>query len=159
MLKTKYLKELVVTLLLISTSLLANKNEIKFENNVEEAFKIAMSEKKSVLVYFSGSDWCRPCMQLHKEVFESESFSNFTASNLVIVRLDFPAKSENKLSEEQTEYNNSMAKELNKKGIFPLMILFDSNNNNLIEIAGYNRLGSEKIIEQFKSKMQNDSKI
>ena len=152
MLKIKSLNGLIAALLLISTGLLANENNVKFENNVKEAFKIAKLENKSVLVYFSGSDWCRPCMQLHQEVFESELFSKFADSNLVIVRLDFPAKSDNKLSEEQTEYNNSMAKELNKKGVFPLLILFDATKNNLLEIPGYNRSGPEKIIEQFKSK-------
>lgn len=151
--KIKYLKGLIATLLLISTGLLANESDVKFENNVEEAFNIAKLEKKSVLVYFSGSDWCRPCMQLHQEVFESDSFAQFATSKLIIVRLDFPAKSENKLSDEQTKYNNNKAKEFNKKGVFPLMILYDSEKNNLLEISGYNRLGPDKIIEQFKSKI------
>ena len=152
MLRKKIFKS-IITVLLLNTFLMANDNEIKFEKNLEEAFIKAKSEEKSVLVYFSGSDWCRPCMQLHKEVFESDPFTKFAVSNLIIVRLDFPAKSENKLSDEQSSYNNDKAKELNKKGVFPLMILFDSDKNNLLEISGYDRSGPDKTIEQFKSKI------
>lgn len=133
-----------------------NGTEIEFQINLEETFSLAKQNNKYVLVYFSGSDWCRPCMQLQQEVFESDEFVTFSKSNLLVVRLDFPAKEKNKLSDEQTAYNKKLAKKLNKKGVFPYMILFDSEQKQLDEISGYSRLGAKSFIEKLKSKMINE---
>ena len=44
-----------------------------------------------IFTYFSGSDWCAPCKQLHAEVFESETFlSWFHGTRLVPMLVDFP---------------------------------------------------------------------
>jgi len=153
MLNKKRIKYFLLVLIIITGNYFANENSLKFESNIEKAFENAKAEGKYVLVYFSGSDWCRPCMQLHLEVFESEQFLDFAKLNLLIVRLDFPSKDENKLSEEQFEYNNKMAQTLNKKGVFPYLILYDSAQNELLDIAGYNRSGPEEIIKLLKSKM------
>jgi len=133
-----------------------NSNEIEFKTNLEEAFSLAKQNNKHVLVYFSGSDWCRPCMQLQLEVFESDEFVTFSKSNLIVVRLDFPAKEKNKLSDEQTAYNKKLAERLNKKGVFPYMILFDSAQKQLDEFSGYSRNGAKSFIEKLKSKMPNE---
>ncbi|MCP5061375.1 MAG: thioredoxin fold domain-containing protein [Ignavibacteriae bacterium] len=133
-----------------------NGNEIEFQTNLEETFSLAKQSNEYVLVYFSGSDWCRPCMQLQQEVFESDEFVTFSKSNLLVVRLDFPAKEKNELSDEQTDYNKKIAERLNKKGVFPYMILFDSEQKQLDEISGYSRLGAKSFIERLKSKMTNE---
>jgi thiol:disulfide interchange protein len=50
----------------------------------------AKQEHKAVLLDFTGSDWCPPCMMMKKRVFGSEKFKDFAAKNLVLVELDFP---------------------------------------------------------------------
>jgi thioredoxin-related protein len=50
----------------------------------------AKQEHKAVLLDFTGSDWCPPCMMMKKRIFGSEKFKDFAAKNLVLVELDFP---------------------------------------------------------------------
>src|SRR5437867_2134511 len=50
----------------------------------------AKTERKFVLIHFSGSDWCGWCMKLRKEVFAKPDFESYARSNLVLVRIDFP---------------------------------------------------------------------
>ncbi|MFT6211314.1 MAG: hypothetical protein ACJATE_001947 [Bacteroidia bacterium] len=43
---------------------------------------------------FSGFDWCDNCTRLDKELFQTAEFTEFVANNLVLLKLDFPAKKE-----------------------------------------------------------------
>ena len=36
----------------------------------------AAAEQKPLLLEFTGSDWCPPCMRLNKEVFSQKVFRN-----------------------------------------------------------------------------------
>lgn len=95
--------------------------------NYEEALTLAKEQDRAVLVSFSGSDWCNNCMRLSKELFETEAFLNYASDNLVLLNLDFPAKKQNKLSQELTEQNDELAEKFNKKGSFPLTILLNKH--------------------------------
>ena len=50
----------------------------------------AKTEKKLVLLDFTGSDWCGWCIKLDKEVFSKPEFQDYAKKNLVLVELDFP---------------------------------------------------------------------
>jgi len=99
------------------------------QQNFEKAKVEAKKDSKYILMSFSGSDWCSSCKKLHKELFENEEFKKWATDNVVQVNLDFPMKKGNKLSKEQTTYNDSMAEKYNKKGVFPLVLVFDSEGN------------------------------
>lgn len=62
-----------------------------WETDIESAKHKAQDEHKFILLNFSGSDWCGPCIRMHKEIFESEEFKNYADRNLVLVNADFPA--------------------------------------------------------------------
>ncbi len=62
--------------------------------NLNDAEKIARQEHKFILLNFSGSDWCGPCMRMHSEFFESEVFRQMADTELVLVNADFPKKKE-----------------------------------------------------------------
>lgn len=68
-------------------------------SNMDEAKTRAMQSHKYILLNFSGSDWCVPCIQMHKEVFESEVFENYAKDNLVLVNADFPPPKKERLGE------------------------------------------------------------
>ena len=61
---------LFTSLLFTSATWKTNFNEAKIE---------ASKNNKFILVNFSGSDWCSPCIQLRKNIFESESFSAYAS--------------------------------------------------------------------------------
>ena len=105
-----------------SCNLLKNKVDRGWITNLEEGFEFAKKEKKSVLILFTGSDWCPPCKKLHHDVLESEEFKAFAKDNLILVELDFPRKPANKLSPEQTNYNKSLSKKYKVRG-FPSVVM------------------------------------
>ncbi|MBJ7393104.1 MAG: thioredoxin family protein, partial [Chthoniobacterales bacterium] len=58
--------------------------------NFEAAKARAVTEKKHVLLDFTGSDWCSWCVKIDKEIFAKPDFKTFSAKNLLLVELDFP---------------------------------------------------------------------
>lgn len=57
------------------------------------ARQTAAAEGKDVLMLFTGSDWCPPCMALEKNVFAQAPASRLQ-DDFVPVLLDFPMKTE-----------------------------------------------------------------
>ena len=49
--------------------------------NYDAALKQAAKEKKAILVLFTGSDWCPPCMQLERKILSHKDFLKIAAEN------------------------------------------------------------------------------
>jgi thioredoxin-related protein len=103
----------------------------EWHNNLEEAEKIARIEHRFILLNFSGSDWCGPCIRMKKEIFESEVFKNMADTELVLVNADFPRNKKNQLSPGQQKINDEIADKYNNQGKFPYTLLLDSNGKVL----------------------------
>ena len=97
----------------------------------------ASAKSKYILLNFSGSDWCGPCMKLKKEVLDSEEFLKFADDKLVLVRADFPRKKKNQLSSEQTKQNEALAEKYNNEGKFPLTVLVNADGKVVKTWDGY----------------------
>ncbi len=91
----------------------------------------AKQEHKKVLLYFSGSDWCAPCIKFKKTFIQNEAFQSFASENLIVVNADFPRLKKNALSAEQTTENEKLADKYNANGIFPLVLVLDENGKIL----------------------------
>ena len=50
----------------------------------------AAAGNKTILMNFTGSDWCGWCIRLRGEVFELPEFLEYAEKNLVLLELDFP---------------------------------------------------------------------
>ena len=87
----------------------------------------AKKQDKLILLNFSGSDWCIPCIQLEKEYFKDSQFRRLADSQLVIIRADFPRKKKNMPAAAIVKQNEQLADRFNKNGSFPLTILLDAN--------------------------------
>lgn len=94
--------------------------------DLEKAKKEAATNGKMIVLNFSGSDWCVPCIKMKKEIFSNQAFMDYADANLVLVRADFPRLKKNKLSKEQTKANDALAAKYNKKGLFPFTILLNA---------------------------------
>ena len=105
--------------------------------NLEQAKAEAAQSHKFILLNFSGSDWCGPCIKLKKTVFESAEFSQFADERLILVRADFPRLSKNQLDAKQTAHNEALAEKYNQQGKFPFTVLLDVNGKVLKEWEGY----------------------
>jgi thioredoxin-related protein len=58
--------------------------------DLNAALAQAKAQNKLVLMEFTGSDWCPPCMKLQKEIFSRSAFQAYAQSNLVFLTIDFP---------------------------------------------------------------------
>jgi len=146
------MKKVLLLFFLLALPLWAGESdqESLWLTSLEAAKEQLADSDKTILLYFSGSDWCRPCIQLKKKVLESEAFKAYAAENLAMVLLDFPAKKKNKLSDEQTAYNEKMAERFNEKGAFPLVVLLNKDEEILSTYSGYREESPEDYINTIK---------
>ena len=128
-----------------------------WETNYEAALSQAKKEHKTMMLYFSGSDWCKPCILLRKEVFDTETFQHYANENLVAVKLDFPRLKKNKLSEEQIQQNEALAMRFNHEGAFP-SVVFLNVDEQVIEKSGYRSGGPDEYVSYVESVLSKENK-
>jgi len=97
--------------------------------NMQEARDLALKEHRHILLNFSGSDWCGPCIMLRKEIFDDPAFSALADTALVLVNADFPRMKKNQLSKEQQQQNDQLADKYNSLGKFPFTVLLNADGN------------------------------
>jgi thioredoxin-related protein len=83
----------IISIFLLITSIGYSTKAETFTQKLE----IAKTENKNVLLYFSGSDWCAPCIKFKKFIVNSPEFQAFATDNLIVYNADFPRLSKNKL--------------------------------------------------------------
>jgi thioredoxin-related protein len=91
-----------------------------WHTDLDKAIEQAKKENKSVLVEFTGSDWCPPCIAMRKNVFSKKEFIDAASKKFVLVELDFPQK-----DKELAEKNQPLAEKYNISG-FPTVVLLNS---------------------------------
>lgn len=139
-------KSIVVLFLFIATFSYSQNWKVNFDDAKAEAIK----ENKNILLVFSGSDWCAPCMKLDKNVWKSEEFKIESEKKWVIYKADFPKKKANQLSAELTESNKKLAEKYNKNGSFPLVVLLDKTGK-VIGMTGFKNVSAAEYIQLIHS--------
>lgn len=110
---------------------------IEWTTDFAKAKTEANSQHKYILLNFSGSDWCGPCIKLKKEVLDSPEFLQYADNKLVLVRADFPRNKKNRLSPELTKHNEALAEKYNNQGKFPYTVLIDADGKIVKSWEGY----------------------
>jgi thioredoxin-related protein len=96
------------------------------QSRFDAAKKTAAENHQLILLNFSGSDWCIPCIKLHKNIIETDVFKQLSADRVIqYVNADFPRNKKNQLSAELKKENSALADQYNPKGIFPYTILLN----------------------------------
>ncbi len=121
------------TCLLLATATFAFSSGKDWMSDFDAAKAKAAKEDKALLVEFTGSDWCPPCISLNKEVFSKDTFLDEARKNFVLVSLDFPKRKE--LSADLKKQNTMLAKKYGVQG-FPT-ILFMNAKGKVFKQAGY----------------------
>lgn len=116
--------------------------------NFNEAEKQANESHKLILVNFSGTDWCGPCIRLRKEILESGVFEKYATDHLLLVRADFPRQKKNQLPAEQVKLNEALADRYNSDGKFPYTLLIDEKGKVLKAWDGYPNVTPEKFVQE-----------
>jgi len=136
---------ITVLLILLSTSLSAQ----IWTSTWEQALQKANVEEKKIVLVFSGSDWCIPCIKLEKEVWMNEAFIAYAEENLILYRADFPKRKKNKLAPLLQEQNESLAEVYNPKGYFPWVVVLSPSQKKIGSFV-YERLPVSAYIEKIK---------
>jgi thiol-disulfide isomerase/thioredoxin len=121
---------------------------ISWHYDLREAENLAQKEHRHVLLNFSGSDWCGPCIRMHKEIFEKDVFLQMADSELIMVNADFPRMKKNQLPSHQQDLNNAMADKYNPKGKFPLTLLLTADGKVLKAWDGFPNGTPEDFVHQ-----------
>lgn len=102
--------------------------------DLDEARKVAVREKKAILIDFTGSDWCGFCIKLRDEVFTTKEFKDF-AKNYVLVELDYPNKKPQ--PPEVKARNREIQAKFGVSG-FPTVLLMDAQSGDAYgRVSGY----------------------
>jgi thiol-disulfide isomerase/thioredoxin len=121
-----------------------------WSGNFNETAKIAKESNKLILINFSGSDWCGPCIRLKNEIFATEVFEKFASEKLLLVRADFPRQKKNKLPETQVNLNEILAERYNKDGKFPFTLLVNSEGKILKTWDGLPKENAAQFVKQLE---------
>lgn len=140
---------LISTVLLLFAAVITS-NAQNWKTSFTEAKAQAAAENKNILLVFSGSDWCAPCIKLDKTIWQSEEFKSESAKKWVIYKADFPKKKANLLPAELTESNKKLAEQYNKAGNFPLVLLLNPAGS-VLGISGYKNVSPQEYIQLIHS--------
>lgn len=121
---------------------------VNWLGDFNQATAEAAKTHKLILINFSGSDWCVPCIRERKEILETAVFENYAEGHLILVRADFPRQHKNQLSKEQVKRNEDLADKYNPLGKFPYTLLVDEHGKVVKEWDGFPNVSPEKFVEQ-----------
>ncbi|MGL2964625.1 thioredoxin family protein [Flavobacterium sp. RSB2_4_14] len=141
------MKKILITLTLFVSCLSYSQT---WKTNFEEAKTAATEQNKNILLVFSGSDWCGPCIKLDKNVWQSPEFKTYSDEKLVLLRADFPKKKGNALPEDIKKGNLALADKYNKEGYFPLVVVLDKTGKVLAK-KGYENQTADKYIAELQA--------
>ena len=96
---------------------------------------------------FSGSDWCKPCIQFKKEILSTDVFKVYRDENLIQLELDFPYK-RSKMSKAQLAHNETLAELYNPNGAFPELILLNESGDVIKKLKYQKGMSSQVFINE-----------
>jgi protein disulfide-isomerase len=117
-----------------------------WSTDFEAAKKQAAEKKLTILVDFTGSDWCPWCVRLEKEVFSQDAFKNYAKDNLVLVKADFPRKVQ--LPDAEKKQNDALVQKYSIEG-FPTILLLNAEGKVLGQ-TGYQEGGAAAYVQHLK---------
>ncbi len=132
-------------ILLILTFTIVNSNaqqkksiDLNWQTDFEQAKKLASSENKNILIYFTGYDRISSCNLLNNDFFYTDKFQKIAQKNLILVRVNIP-KREDAISEEQKEKNTLLSKQYHLR-VHPTVVLTNAKGEQLGKVESYNYL-------------------
>lgn len=112
----------------------------------------AAAEGRTMLVEFTGSDWCPPCMQLRGKILPTQAFKDFAEQNkLVLVELDFP-RAQGKVTPEEEAVRNELAEKYRVEG-FPTMLVTDGKGVPYAKVVG-SAMNADAYIDRLRTALE-----
>jgi thiol-disulfide isomerase/thioredoxin len=121
-----------------------------WETDFQKAKQIAKEKHELILLNFSGSDWCGPCIRLRKEIFDNVGFSSMADTTLILVNADFPRNKKNQLDKLVRAQNETLADKYNPEGKFPFTLLLDADGKVIKRWDGLPNENATQFTSQLK---------
>jgi thiol-disulfide isomerase/thioredoxin len=112
-------------------------------SDFDAVIKEAKASDKTVLIDFTGSDWCAWCIKLRQEVFDQPEFEAGAKDKFVFVELDYP-KDKARLTEAVAKQNEALLKRYPIKG-YPTILLCDGEGRPFA-VTAYQEGGAAKYL-------------
>ena len=106
----------------------------------------ARKEGKSLLIDFTGSDWCGYCIKLHDTVFSKKEFLEAASKDFVLVEIDRPRAK--RLAPAIDKQNEELVAEYAIQG-FPTVLLANPDGYPYAR-TGYQPVGPDGYVEHLK---------
>lgn len=104
--------------------------------SLDAGMKQAATSKKDLLVLFTGSDWCPPCMALEKNVLSNPEIVKTLESKYELVRLDYPRSKQQDPAERKANEEAAQKYEVNG---FPTVMLMTADGKAYASKVGGHR--------------------
>ena len=143
-------KLIVFVFLIFFQNLQSQQSILNWHTDLNKAVNISFSEKKPIMLFFTGSDWCGCCIRLKKEVFNYPEFESWSKENVVLVELDFPRRKS--IDPKILNQNRELARIFGVSGYPTVWFVnpqkLDSNKLNFLKLGklGYLAGGTNKWI-------------
>jgi thioredoxin-related protein len=137
----------ILYLLFFITSISLGQN---WTTDFEKAKEIAKEKKQKIILVFQGSDWCAPCIKLDRDVWSTDTFTAYAKDHYVMLQADFPRKKKNALPEAQAQANAQLAETYNRQGIFPFVVVLNSEGQVLGQTS-YKKMSPTAYINHLES--------
>ncbi len=107
----------------------------EWQSDYATALEAAVTQKRPLLILFTGSDWCGPCQRLQKKVFEQAEFLDYAKEKLILLKIDFPRNPPLPLEEQRA--NQLLADQLSVIG-YPTVLLMSRETRGPVAIHSRN---------------------
>ena len=146
------MKKILFILFISLSSFFVNAQEdLTWHTDMSKASELSMKEKKPLMLFFTGSDWCGWCIRLQNEVFKKEDFKKWAKDNVILVELDFPKRTP---QDDAIKMQNAQLQQIFQVRGYPTVWLVNPEktdegkiNLNALGSTGYVAGGSEKWLE------------
>ena len=119
-----------------------------WSTDLDKALEQAKKEKKSVLVEFTGSDWCPPCIAMRKNVFSKKDFITAASKNYILVEIDSPN------GDKQLKKKNAPILEKYEINALPTVVLLDSEGKEFTRFSAMEHPTTEKFLDHLKASLE-----
>ena len=123
-----------------------------FDPDYDAARERAKANGRHMMLFFTGSDWCKWCKRLEKEVFVKTEFLSSATNEFELVVLDFP-KDRTKQTDAQCKRYNELARKFRVKS-FPTVKVIDAGDESVVCASGYIKGGAAKWLEDLHKRMK-----
>lgn len=127
-----------------------------WETDIDLAIENAKKDGKFLLLDFTGSDWCPPCIRLEQEVLSQDAFLQQAQKNFLLVKLDFP-QDQTKVPAKMMEKNQEWMKRLGVEG-FPTIVLLDTQGRPF-GFLGYMAGGPAAFLAEIEQRLANKTRF